>query len=146
MATKSDFTETEWAAMRKGVTGSGMLVSLKSRRSRLHRLLLGEASAMAKHLAGQQVAASSALRASWPRLAEAASGSPPHPTGARAETMDALRSSIATLETKAPDEVEPYRSLSSASPRRSPSRRAARSLLEEAIYRGDPRGTGQVPA
>jgi hypothetical protein len=28
MATRSDFTETEWKTLEKGVTGTGMLVSL----------------------------------------------------------------------------------------------------------------------
>ena len=31
MATKADFTEDEWEAMRKGVTGAGMLVSIGDR-------------------------------------------------------------------------------------------------------------------
>ena len=31
MATKADFTEDEWEAMRKGVTGAGMLVSMGDR-------------------------------------------------------------------------------------------------------------------
>ena len=33
------------------------------------------------------------------------------PDKVRAETMEALRSSVATLTAKAPDEVEPYRTL-----------------------------------
>ena len=37
MATKADFTEEEWKALQKGVTGSGMLVS--AQRPRLHRHL-----------------------------------------------------------------------------------------------------------
>ena len=31
MATKQDFTEAEWAALEKGVTGTGLLVSLSDR-------------------------------------------------------------------------------------------------------------------
>ena len=31
MATKADFTEQEWDALRKGITGAGMLVSLSDR-------------------------------------------------------------------------------------------------------------------
>ena len=108
MATKSDFTETEWAAMQKGVTGSGMLVSLSDRD---FTDSFGEASAMAKHLAGQQVAASSALARELAKTRGSGFGLTTSPDGVRAETMDALRSSIATLETKAPDEVEPYRFL-----------------------------------
>ena len=50
MAGKADFTDEEWDALQKGVTGSGMLVSAA------HRDFtdsFGEAKAIAKHLAAQ---------------------------------------------------------------------------------------------
>ena len=31
MTTKTDFTESEWGALQKGITGSGLLVSLSDR-------------------------------------------------------------------------------------------------------------------
>ena len=34
MATKADFSDEEWTAMQKGVTGAGALVSLGDRRAR----------------------------------------------------------------------------------------------------------------
>ena len=49
MAGKADFSEEEWDALQKGVTGAGMLVSVA------HRDFtdsFGEAKAIAKHLAG----------------------------------------------------------------------------------------------
>ena len=51
MATKSDFTEAEWKALEKGVTGAGMLVSVSDRD---FTDTFGEASALAKALAAQR--------------------------------------------------------------------------------------------
>ena len=56
MATKNDFTEPEWEGLQKGITGSGMLASISDRDLTDS---FGEAGAMAKYLAGQQVAGSS---------------------------------------------------------------------------------------
>ena len=47
MATKTDFTEDEWDALHKGVTGSGMLVSVGDRD---FTDTFGEAGALAKQL------------------------------------------------------------------------------------------------
>jgi hypothetical protein len=108
MATKSDFTEGEWAALQKGVTGSGMLVSLSDRD---FTDSFGEASAMAKHLGGQQVAASSELVRELARTRGSGFGLTSSPDKVRAETMDALRCSVTTLEAKAPAELDAYRQL-----------------------------------
>jgi hypothetical protein len=58
VATKSDFTETEWKAMEKGVTGAGMLVSVSDRD---FTDSFGEASALAKALAAHRDQSSSDL-------------------------------------------------------------------------------------
>ena len=58
MATKADFTEQEWEALRKGVSGAGMLVSLSDRD---FTDTFGEAGALAEVPGGQQVAGSSQL-------------------------------------------------------------------------------------
>ena len=50
MATKADFTEEEWKALQKGVTGAGMLVSVSDRD---FTDTFGEASALAKYMAAQ---------------------------------------------------------------------------------------------
>src|SRR4051794_34981764 len=52
MATKNDFTEPEWEALQKGLTGAAMLVSLSDRD---FADTFGEVGAMAKYLAGQHV-------------------------------------------------------------------------------------------
>ena len=66
---------------------------------------------MAKYLAGQQVAASSELMRVLAKTHGTGFGLTASPERMRTETMDALRSSVATLEAKAPTEVEPYRQL-----------------------------------
>ena len=63
MATKQDFTEPEWTALHKGVTGSGLLVSSAIA---CFSDTFGEVNAMAKHLAQQHVASSSEWSAPSP--------------------------------------------------------------------------------
>jgi hypothetical protein len=108
MATKADFTEEEWDALHKGLTGSGMLVSLSDRD---FTDSFSEAGAMAKYLQGQQVAASSEV------IRELAK---PHGTGfgltasaekIRAETLGSLQTALAALAAKAPDDLDAYRNL-----------------------------------
>jgi hypothetical protein len=105
MAQKSDFTEQEWELLRKGATGAGLLVSV-SDRSFFDSFK--EAGSLAKHLAGGRSGESELIR----ELAgERASGFGVK-TGAQeleAETLEALRSAVATLEAKAPDEVDAYK-------------------------------------
>jgi hypothetical protein len=108
MATKADFTDLEWAALQKGVTGSGFLVSLSDRDL---SDTFGEVGAMAKYLAGQQVAASSELIRELAKARGTGFGLTASPERVRTETMDCLRSSVGTLQAKAPDEVEQYRQL-----------------------------------
>ncbi|MDQ3894473.1 MAG: hypothetical protein M3292_07390 [Actinomycetota bacterium] len=105
MAGKSDFTNEEWETLHKGVTGSGLLVSV-SDRSFFDSFK--EAGALAKHLTGARQSSSELVR----ELAATRGtgfGLTASPTQVEAETIDALRSAIATLQAKAPDEVDPYR-------------------------------------
>ena len=51
MATKADFTEDEWEALRKGVTGAGMLVSIGDRD---FTDTFGEVGALAKRLSEER--------------------------------------------------------------------------------------------
>ena len=106
MATKTDFTEAEWTAMHKGATGSGMLVSLSDRD---FTDTFGEVGAMAKFMAGQQTVASSQLIRELAHVGGTGFGLTASPEKVRAETMEALRSTMATLAAKAPDDVEPYK-------------------------------------
>jgi hypothetical protein len=107
MATKADFTEPEWDALRKGISGAGMLVSLSDRD---FTDTFGEVGALGKYLAGQQVAAASPLVR---ELTHGTSGFglTASPEKVRAETIAALQTAVTTLQAKAPDELEPYRAL-----------------------------------
>ena len=114
MAGKADFTEDEWEALQKGVTGAGMLVSVA------HRDFtdsFGEASALAKQLATHRESESQLVR----DLSET------HGTGfgiiASPEeivegTINALAAAVTALGEKAPYELEAYRASCSTSPRR----------------------------
>jgi hypothetical protein len=108
MATKTDFTEPEWVALQKGITGSGLLVSLSDRDL---TDTFGEVGAMAKYLSGEQLAGSSGLIRELAKAHGTGFGLTTSPERVRAETMEALRSSVATLQAKAPADVEPYRQL-----------------------------------
>ena len=105
MAQKSDFSEQEWEQLRKGATGAGLLVSV-SDRSFFDSFK--EAGSLAKHLAGGRSGDSELIR----ELAgERGSGFGvrTEPKEIETETLEALRSAVATLEAKAPDEVEAYK-------------------------------------
>jgi hypothetical protein len=106
MAKKSDFTEQEWEQLRKGATGAGLLVSV-SDRSFFDSFK--EAGSLAKHLAGGRSDESELVR----ELAgERGSGFGVRsaPQEIETETVEALRGAVSTLQAKAPDEVEAYKS------------------------------------
>jgi hypothetical protein len=108
MATKADFTEDEWKAMQKGVTGAGMLVSVS------HRDFtdsFGEASALAKHLSEQSKSGATELIRELAHARGTGFGFTDSPSEVESETLEVLRSSISTLGAKAPDEVDAYREL-----------------------------------
>ena len=107
MAGKADFTEQEWEALHKGVTGAGLLVSV-SDRSFFDSFK--EAGALAKHLAGARKDSSSQLVRELAEARGTGFGVTSSPTEVESETLEALRSAIATLESKTPDEVEAYKS------------------------------------
>jgi hypothetical protein len=106
MAKKTDFTEQEWEQLTKGATGAGLLVAA-SDRSFFDSFK--EAGSLAKHLAGGRSDASELVR----ELA----GERPSGFGVRSstqeiesETVESLRGAVSTLQAKAPDELEAYRS------------------------------------
>jgi hypothetical protein len=108
MATRQDFSDEEWTALQRGLTGSGMLVSLSDRD---FTDSFGEASALGKYLAGQQVAGATDFVREVAKTKGTGFGLTTSPDTVRTETMDALRASVALLQAKFPDEVEPYRAL-----------------------------------
>jgi len=107
MAGKANFTEQEWETLHKGVTGPGLLVSV-SDRSFFDSFK--EAGALAKHLGGARKDSSSQLVRELAETRGTGFGVTSSPAEIESETLDALRSALATLESKAPDEVEAYKS------------------------------------
>ena len=87
MATRQDFTDEEWAALQKGLTGSGMLVSVSDRD---FTDTFGEAGALAKFLSGQQVAATNDLVRELAKTRGTGFGLTDSPDKVRSETMAAL--------------------------------------------------------
>ena len=108
MATKQDFTETEWATLQKGITGSGMLVSLSDRD---FTDSFGEAGAMGKYLSGQQLTGATDLIRELAKVRGTGFGLTTPPDRLRNETIAAVTASVELLTAKSPDDVEPYRAL-----------------------------------
>jgi hypothetical protein len=108
VATKDDFTEDEWKTMQKGVTGAGMLVSVSDAD---FTDSFGEASAIAKYLGGQREGAGTPLTRELAHVRGTGFGAFASADKVEGETLDALRSAVATLQEKAPDEVDAYKQL-----------------------------------
>jgi hypothetical protein len=108
MATKADFTEDEWHALQKGVTGAGMLVSASDAD---FTDTFGEASALAKFLGEQRRKNESELVREIAAVHGGGFGLTASREKVETETMAALRSAVATLSAKAPDDVAAYRQL-----------------------------------
>jgi hypothetical protein len=107
MAEKADFTEQEWETLHKGVTGAGLLVSVSDRG---FFDSFKEAGALAKHLAGARKDSSSQLVRELAETRGTGFGVTSSPAEIEGETLEALRAAVATLESKASDEVEAYKS------------------------------------
>ena len=106
MATKSDFTEQEWEQLHKGVTGAGLLVATSDRG---FFDTFKEAGALAQHLADARKDASSELVRELAASGKTGFGFGTSPTELETETVDALRSAVSTLESKASQDVDDYR-------------------------------------
>jgi len=108
MASKTDFSEDEWEQLKKGVTGAGFLVSVGDRD---FTDTFGEAGALAKRLRAEHEQSSSELVRELAGIHGSGFGLTASPQKVESETMEALRSAMATLAAKAPDEVEAYKQL-----------------------------------
>ena len=108
MATKADFTEDEWKAMQKGVTGAGALVSISDRD---FTDSFGEASAIAKYLAQQRETSDSPLVRDLAKVRGTGFGLTASAQEVEAQTVDALHTATETIEAKAPEELDLYRQL-----------------------------------
>jgi hypothetical protein len=100
------FTDSEIETLRRGATGAGLLVSLSDRG---FFDSFKEAGALAKHVAAARGNSESALLR---RVAEGRGtgfGVTASADEVESGTLDALHSSVQLLQSKAPDELEPYR-------------------------------------
>lgn len=106
MAGKTDFSEQEWENLQKGVTGAGLMVTVADRG---FFDTFKEAGALAQHLAEARERGSTPLIRELAAVRGAGFGATDSPEDVERETTEALRSSVATLQTKAPDDVQAYR-------------------------------------
>src|SRR6266498_1265422 len=106
MAKKADFTEQEWESLQKGVTGAGLLVSLSDRS---FFDTFKEAGSLAKHMTQAKQRSSSGLVRELAHMHGTGFGLASSPETVERETLEALRSAKATLESKAPAELDSYR-------------------------------------
>ena len=108
MTTKTDFTQEEWEALQKGVTGAGFLTALSDRS---FFDTFKEAGALARHLREARENASSELIRELAETSGTGFGFTDSPAEIESETLAALRTATQALETKAPEELDAYRSL-----------------------------------
>jgi tellurite resistance protein len=108
MASKTDFTEEEWAALQKGVVGTGMLVSISDRD---FTDTFGEVGALAKYLSAQHEVNESPLLRELAEAHRSGFGLTASPEKVENETLAALRTATGALTAKAPDEVDGYKEL-----------------------------------
>ena len=106
MATKEDFTEDEWAALEKGVTGAGFLMAISDRG---FFDTFKEAGALAKHLRDARENASSELVREFAETRSTGFGIGDSPPEVESETIEALRAATRALDAKAPEELDAYR-------------------------------------
>ena len=108
MATRADFSEEEWKALQKGVTGAGMLVSVSDRD---FTDSFGEASALANSLAVQHGQGATPLVREIAEIRGTGFGLTSSPQEVESETLAALDAALEALATKAPEEAGNYREL-----------------------------------
>ena len=108
MAKKADFTEQEWESLQKGVVGAGLLVSLSDRG---FFDTFKEAGALGKHLAQARQGSSNELVREIAEVHGSGFGLTDSPDKVESETLAALQTAKTTLESKAPDDLAPYRNL-----------------------------------
>jgi hypothetical protein len=105
MAGKADFTEAEWQTLETGVTGAGMLVALADAS---FFDSFKEAGALAGHLNDARQKSPSQLVRELAATRSRPFGVSSSPQEVETGTVNALRSSLAILQDKAPDESAAY--------------------------------------
>jgi hypothetical protein len=107
MATKADFSEEEWEALQKGVTGAGFLMAI-SDRSFFDSFK--EAGALARHLGEARKSGSSELIRDLGETRSTGFAFSSSPSEVESETLEALRKALQLLQAKAPEEADAYKS------------------------------------
>jgi hypothetical protein len=107
MTSKADFTEEEWETLQKGVTGAGLLVSVSDRG---FFDTFKEAGALAKHLGEAKEGHASELVRDLSAMKGSGFGLTASADEVEQETMESLRQATSIVQTKAPDEVDEYKS------------------------------------
>jgi len=105
MASKADFTEAEWQTLEKGVTGAAMFVSLADPS---FFDSFKEVGALTSHLNDARQKSTSQLIRDLASTRARGFGLGTSPQELETGTLEALRSALATLQAKAPDEVPTY--------------------------------------
>ena len=106
MAAKTDFTEQEWDALQKGVTGAGMLVSLADAS---FFDSFKEVGALTKHLSEARSNSANPLIGELAQVRGTGFGLTTPPQEIEAQTIEALKSSMSTLAAKSPGDAQAYR-------------------------------------
>jgi hypothetical protein len=106
MAGTANLNEQELESLRKGVVGAGLLVSVSDRG---FIDTFKETGALAKHVANARQSTDSELVRQVAEVRGGGFGLTSSPEEVEGETLEALRTSVATLEAKAPEEVDAYR-------------------------------------
>jgi hypothetical protein len=106
MTTRTDFTQEEWEALEKGVTGAGFMVAISDRS---FFDTFKEAGALGKHLGYARQSAESELIRELAQARGTGFGITDSPQEIETETLASLRTAMEALRSKAPEEVEPYR-------------------------------------
>jgi hypothetical protein len=106
VARKGDFSEQEWDALRKGVTGAGLMVAVADR-----GLFdsFKEAGALASHLADARRTSSSQIVRELAEERGMGFGLGTPPDELERETLASLGMAVSALESKAPEDVDEYR-------------------------------------
>jgi hypothetical protein len=108
MATRADFTDEEWEALQKGVTGAGMLVAISDRG---FFDTFKEANALAKHLGEAHAKSENELVREVAETHGSPFGVSASPAEVEKGTLDSLRTAITALRAKAPDDLPAYKQL-----------------------------------
>jgi hypothetical protein len=108
MATRADFTDEEWKAMQSGITGAGTFVALTDRS---FFDSFKEANALAHHLRAAHDNSDSVLIRDLATGHERPFGLTASPEEIEQSTVAALEQAVATLTSKAPEELAAYRQL-----------------------------------